>query len=120
MIKHDNGHLSLNATFAEQYGLSPYDTTFSNNWINFNNNLIDAYNSGEGVDEALAPLTDGIFSNVFEQPIFRNSFFPITACGGHNMSNPHESYRYNVSTERTVNDMVAQPILGTHRADRCE
>jgi len=93
MIKHDNGHLSLNATLANEYGLSPYDTAFADNWIGFNNNLIDAHNSGEGVDEALTPLTDGIFSNVFNDPVFRNSYFSSTACGDHNFQDPHPVYR---------------------------
>jgi len=98
MIKHDNGHLSLNATLAEEYGMSPYDTTFANNWISFNNNLIDVYNSGGDVKEALKPLTHGIFSNVFEQPVFRSSFFSNTACGNYNMANPHEVYREYIQT----------------------
>jgi len=62
MVNHDDVYLSLNATMVEQYGLSPYDTTFANNWIRFNNNLVNAYNSGEGTKEALTPLTEGIFS----------------------------------------------------------
>ena len=105
MVKNNNGHLSLNSTLVNSYGLSPYDSQFANNWIIFNNNLIDTYNSGKGVEQALMPLTDGMFSNVFEENVFRSSFFSSTACGCHSMTNPHPVYRYDYKTKLSISSM---------------
>jgi len=86
MNRDSNWYLSLRVDVAEDLGLYPYDMQFASEFILMHNAVMDA--DSENIDEALRPLTDGKFSNVFEQNI-KKSFFSSTACGGHNMANPH-------------------------------